>query len=169
MSTEYLNNKAFEEIINKFQQSSRNKLKYELIIEDLKKTLERKNTRVPAHKRKKPEEIFASNEKFKMYEQSIKEYELSKSELARAFYLLSENIVRYAKFELIDPDDAVQEGVMICFEKIDRFNSNKGKAFNYLTTCILNNMRQLYRTSRNYNELKKKYQEFCDITFKIVR
>jgi DNA-directed RNA polymerase specialized sigma subunit len=77
--------------------------------------------------------------------------------LAIAFFTLSENIVRYAKFKLIDQDDAVQEGVMICFDKIERFDSRKGKAFNYMTTCILNHFRQLYRTSRNYNELKIKY------------
>ena len=84
----------------------------------------------------------------------------SKQELALAFYTLSENIVNYARFNLIDPDDAVQEGVMICFEKIDRFDSRKGKAFNYMTTCILNHFRQLYRTARNYNELKKKYLRY---------
>ena len=84
----------------------------------------------------------------------------SKQDLALAFYTLSENIVNYARFNLIDPDDAVQEGVMICFEKIDRFDSRKGKAFNYMTTCILNHFRQLYRTARNYNELKRKYLRY---------
>jgi DNA-directed RNA polymerase specialized sigma24 family protein len=64
---------------------------------------------------------------------------------------------------LIDQDDAVQEGVMICFEKIDRFDPKKGKAFNYMTTCILNHFRQLYRTARNYNELKRKYLDFIQI------
>jgi len=83
--------------------------------------------------------------------------------LAIAFYTLSENIVRYAKFNLIDPDDAVQEGVVICFEKIDRFDPRKGKAFNYMTTCILNHFRQLYRTARNYNELKKKFHDFLQV------
>ena len=56
---------------------------------------------------------------------------------------------------------------MICFEKVDRFNPNfvgkngqKAKAFNYLTTCCLNHYRQLYRTAKNYIELKKRYQDF---------
>jgi hypothetical protein len=53
--------------------------------------------------------------------------------------------------------------VMICFEKIDRFDPRKGKAFNYMTTCILNHFRQLYRTARNYNELKKKYLKHLQI------
>jgi len=56
---------------------------------------------------------------------------------------------------------------MICFEKVGRFDPNyvgkngqKAKAFNYLTTCCLNHYRQLYRTSKNYLELKRRYQEF---------
>ncbi|RTK97528.1 MAG: hypothetical protein EKK64_01190 [Neisseriaceae bacterium] len=89
------------------------------------------------------------------------EYKEIQDLLAIAFYTLSQNIVRYAKFNLIDQDDAVQEGVMICFEKIDRFDSQKGKAFNYMTTCILNHFRQQYRTARNYNELKRKYLDFA--------
>jgi DNA-directed RNA polymerase specialized sigma24 family protein len=59
----------------------------------------------------------------------------------------------------------VQEGVMICFEKIDRFDPKKGKAFNYMTTCVLNHFRQLYRTARNYNELKRKYLDFVQLQF----
>ena len=85
-------------------------------------------------------------------------------DLTIAFYLLSENIVRYRKFNLIDADDAIQEGVMICFEKVDRFDPSKGKAFNYMTTCIINHFRQLYRTARNYNELKKKYQDHLSVS-----
>lgn len=59
----------------------------------------------------------------------------------------------------------MQEFVMICFDKMERFDPNyigksgkKAKAFNYMTTCILNHYRQLYRSARNYNELKKKFQ-----------
>ncbi len=88
------------------------------------------------------------------------EYEAAQQHLAEVFYLLAENIIRAFNFKLIDRDDALQEGVMICFEKIDRFRPEKGKAFNYMTTCCLNHYRQLYRTAKNYLELKKRYQEF---------
>lgn len=98
--------------------------------------------------------------KVKEYDEISKEFSESQEDLATAFYTLSENIVRYAKFNLIDVDDAIQEGVMICFEKIDRFDPVKGKAFNYMTTCILNHYRQLYRCARNYNQLKKKYHDY---------
>lgn len=96
-----------------------------------------------------------------------KAYATAQRELATAFYLLAENIIRAFNFQLIDKDDALQEGVMICFEKIDRYDPNhvgkngqKSKAFNYMTTCCLNHYRQLYRTAKNYIELKRKYQEF---------
>lgn len=93
------------------------------------------------------------------HKKNLLDYENTQKDLATAFYTLSENIVRYAKFNLIDPDDSVQEGVLICFEKLDRFDPRFGKAFNYMTTCVLNHFKQLYRSARNYTELKKKYQD----------
>lgn len=87
--------------------------------------------------------------------------------LAEAFYVLSDNIVRAFKFQLIDRDDMLQEGVMICFDKLNCFdpdyvnaNGNKSKAFNYFTTCTLNHFRQQYRTAKNYKQLKEKYFDF---------
>lgn len=150
MSTEYLNNKNFESIIIRFQQSKRKKTRQELLIEALNNS-------------KHGPDLLTGQQL--SHQEAIGEFEASQKELATAFYLLSENIVRYAKFNLIDADDAVQEGVMICFEKIDRFDPKKGKAFNYMTTCVLNHFRQLYRTARNYNELKRKYHEFMQIQF----
>jgi hypothetical protein len=154
MASEYLNNKEFERIISCFQQAKRDRIKYELIIDDIKCTLERCAKR---NKWIKPEGWTLTEAEFGKV---VSCYQESQKELAAEFYKLSENIVRYAKFNLIDQDDAIQEGVMICFEKIDRFDPRKGKAFNYMTTCILNHFRQLYRTARNYNELKKKYHDF---------
>lgn len=152
MSTEYLNNRIFEEVINRFQQSKKEKSKYEICIEDLETSKKRGNKNIEIHLKLK--------NLVELYAVAKQSYHDSQTQLAVAFLTLSENIVRYAKFNLIDMDDAIQEGVMICFEKIDRFDPRKGKAFNYMTTCILNHYRQLYRTARNYNELKKKYQDF---------
>lgn len=150
---EYLNNKFLEKIINQFQDSKRQKIKLNLLIDEIKETITRKKIR----KIKSISNKSQLKEKENLLENTLNEHEDSKQKLAIAFFTLAENIVRYAKFQLIDTDDAVQEGVMICFEKIDRFDFRKGKAFNYMTTCILNHYRQLYRTARNYNELKKRY------------
>ena len=154
MSTEYLNNRTFEKLITQFQLYKKQKVKFQYFIEDIKST-EIKTIKRGAYI--KPQSWLVIEDEFKI---ALNNYQNSQKELATAFYTLSENIVRYAKFNLIDIDDAVQEGVMICFEKIDRFDPEKGKAFNYMTTCILNHFRQMYRTARNYNELKKRYLDF---------
>jgi DNA-directed RNA polymerase specialized sigma subunit len=156
MANEYLNNKKFEGIIKRFQKSKRDKLKCELIIEDLLGSKERRSKR-NRNKKRGNALIDYLNKQTEFHNEVCIDFKESQDDLAIAFYTLSENIVRYAKFQFIDEDDAVQEGVVICFEKIDRFDPRKGKAFNYMTTCILNHFRQLYRTARNYQEFKKKY------------
>lgn len=157
MATEYLNNKTFEKLIVNFQIAKKDRIKYQMLMDDILATHHRTLKR---GKYRKPEAWSAAEQEFT---QTLSGYQNSQDQLAVAFYTLSENIVRYAKFNLIDQDDAIQEGVMICFEKIDRFDPKKGKAFNYMTTCILNHFRQLYRTARNYNELKRKYLDFVQL------
>lgn len=159
MGVEYLNNKIFEGIIKRFQVSKREKAKIELIIKDLRSSKENreKRKRVKKYGEHLTELL---NNKLSLYNEVNLDYLESQNDLAIAFYTLSENIVKYAKFQFIDDDDAIQEGVVICFEKIDRFDPDKGKAFNYMTTCILNHFRQLYRTAKNYQELKKRYLNY---------
>jgi len=150
---EYRNNKTFERLITSFQESKKTKVRLDMLIDEISDTIKRKKSRGVDHSDNKKR----LKEKMEALDSSSFSHDDSKQKLAVAFFTLSENIVRYAKFQLIDADDAIQEGVMICFDKIDRFDARKGKAFNYMTTCILNHFRQLYRTARNYNELKKKY------------
>jgi hypothetical protein len=151
LTTEYLNNKEFEAVIERFKGAKRRRTRYEMIIDDLQLSHEarRDESRNDYLMRKRRE-----------YGSVIRDYEDSQQLLAVQFFKLSENIVGYARYHHVDIDDAIQEGVMICFQKIDLFRPEKGKAFNYMTTCILNHYRQLYRTARNYNELKRKYHEF---------
>lgn len=160
MAGEYLNNRTFESIIQEFQYFERQKAKYELIIQDLSETNDRRVAKYGDDEKKAPLE-----ESEKSYKETCSKYKDYQSQLAYAFYILSENIANYAKFSGIDIDDAIQEGVLICFEKINRFDPRKGKAFNYMTTCILNHFRQLYRSARNYNELKRRYHIFLSDKF----
>jgi hypothetical protein len=151
MANEYLNNAYLESIIARFQEAKRECLRCEMIAEDNMCRDQRRN------RKQRDKNNFD-------LEEAKGRFSVAQSELATAFYLLSENLVRYAKFYLIDPDDAIQEGVLICFEKIDRFDPSKGKAFNYMTTCIFNHLKQNHRTIRNYNELKRKYHDFLQDT-----
>lgn len=160
MSTEYLNNKTFETIIIQFQNAKRLQKKYEILKIDFdiqSSKLKLKNTI------KEPLQL-----KDTAIEDADDDLNVSKAILAEAFYTLSKNIVRYAKFSNIDEDDAIQEGVLICFERVEKFDPTKGKAFNYMTTCILNHFRQLWRTAKNYNELKKKYSKIFQISIGMV-
>ena len=86
-----------------------------------------------------------------------KEFEESQLELATAFYTLANNIIRAFKFNMIDKDDALQEGVLICFDKLHRFDENRGNCFAFFTQIQCNHYKQLYRTAKNYNELKVRY------------
>lgn len=154
MATEYLNNKTFESLIIKFQQSKKEKNKYQLLMNDC----------IEAEKRmKKPQMSDRRKNIESEYNTAITNFEEIQRQLTTAFYVLAENIVRYAKFNLVDQDDAIQDAVMISFEKIERFDPKKGKAFNYSTTIILNSLRQGYRTARSYNDFKKKYLDFIQI------
>lgn len=159
MVHEYLNNKTFEVLISGFQNIKKEKNQFDFLIKEIDSTcnfnINIKNFIIPDSWKKIQERQKESSQVYKDIQEK----------LAFAFYTLSENIVKYAKFNLIDQDDAIQEGVMICFEKVDRFDPSKGKAFNYMTTCILNHFKQLYRSARNYNELKRKYSDFAQIKF----
>lgn len=155
MPAEYLNNKNFEKLIIGFQQTKADKKKIELILADIQDTKKRKQIRKNDTK-KETALLLLYQEKYK---EVSHQHIAIQEDLTRAFYTLSENIVRYAKFNNIEPDDAVQDGVLTCFDKIDKFNPSRGKAFNYMTTCILNHFKQIYRTIRNYVEFKKKYMK----------
>jgi len=103
----------------------------------------------------------------KIRKKKPKEFNKAEGQLTEAFYILSDNIIRAFKFQLIDKDDMMQEGAVICFEKLNCFNPDfvtesgqRSKAFNYFTTCILNHYRQLYRTAKQYKQLKEKFFDF---------
>ena len=160
MPTEYLDNKAFEVIIANFQKTKKLKLRYELLVEFLNEMIDaKKKSKINASKDKKDLGEFQA--------QQIKnnaQFHSNKEHLCRQLLILAQNVVGYTKFSLIDADDAIQESVMVCFDKIDRFVPSKGKAFNYMTTVIFNSLRQLYRSAKNYNEFKKKLGDFLELS-----
>lgn len=154
MATEYLNNKVLEANVLKYQRAERLKARYRLMIEDTLDANHRKSLR-----NGKPNGARLDVDTALLME-AMKESRESLEILTKAFYVLAENIVGYTKFSLIDYDEAIQEAVLICLEKIHKFDTSKGKAFNYLTTIIWNGIRQTYRGAKTYNEIKKKYHEF---------
>lgn len=92
-------------------------------------------------------------------EKTVRFLELE-NKLSSAFYAITAGLQRKFKFQLIDSEDIMQEGVWIGFDKINYFKKGKGKAFALYTTIILHHIKQLYRSARNYNELKSKYLDY---------
>lgn len=157
MGIEYLNNKQFEINIAKYIKCKKDKIEYESIIGSFKETKSKKKLKL----------LEETNYKYKLV---LIEFKNFSDQLAVDFFKIAEGIISYRKFHFVDSDDAIQEFVMTCFQKIDRFDPNyvgkngqKAKAFNYITTCILNHYRQLYRSARNYNEFKRKYHDHLQV------
>lgn len=68
------------------------------------------------------------------------------------FYVLAYRIVKSFKFRHVDDDDALQEAVIICFKRIAHFDPARGKAFNFFTTLIVNQLKGLYRKNKNHRD-----------------
>lgn len=79
-------------------------------------------------------------------------------ELVQQLDRLITNILNSFKFK-VDHDDAKQECFVLAFKVLKNFTPDKGSAFNYFTTVILNNLRLMYSKNRKYQE---KLQEFRD-------
>jgi DNA-directed RNA polymerase specialized sigma subunit len=164
MSTEYLNNKLLETAICNYLKTRQQKIKMELIMEDLEVSFKKRE-------KNKLKQNYNLEEYRKIFLESKINYEIQQSNLANAFYTLAEHLARYAKDIITDSDDAIQESVLTCFEKIDKFHPNKGKAFSYFTSVMLNSSRQMYRSYKGYKLLKERYKDFlnCKIGETIIK
>lgn len=149
MGVEYLNNKYLERLIVRFKNRKLRKEEIEELISQF--------DLYDGGPEGSPFGLDRRDELGVEYTKVVRQFEVIQGRLADAFFTLAENIANYAKFNYVDIDDAIQESVLICFDKIDRFNPDLGKSFNYFTTISINSLRQMYRCSRNYNELKRKY------------
>lgn len=89
---------------------------------------------------------------------------ISEDKLCEAFYWLTESIINNLKPQLqfLDKDDLIQEGVMVCWDKLPRYDPKKGKAYNFFTTIMLCLVRQSTQKKKNYQELKYKYKTFLN-------
>lgn len=88
------------------------------------------------------------------------------------FYRMATGIIQRYQFNLVDPLDAIQECVIACVNKADRFDpdfkakpketqSEKNKkSFSFFTSIIINHYRGLYRVESSYlNGKVKIYNE----------
>jgi len=81
-----------------------------------------------------------------------------------ALWTLAGNILKIAKFSglekaLKSKTNTLSYMVACAFVKMDKYDPDKGAAFNYFTTVMLCWIRQTYRHHKKYAELKAKYEE----------
>lgn len=87
----------------------------------------------------------------------------AKANLFGFFLRLAEGVCRMPymqgmmQSQSMDPDVVRQECALMCWEKEAKFKINYGKPFNFFTTCIVNNTKQLWRVERCQQTLIQKY------------
>lgn len=162
MKTEYLNNDFLEDTMEIYKKSRLEKVRFETIIEDLRSSTAKRK------KNKKKSVLADINHYHSEYARVTNEFDTAQKQLTKSFYTLTERLIGYCRDIIIDTDDALQEGVCACFEKLNKFTKGKGKAFNYLTTCVMNHFRQMYRGHKSYKLFKERYKEFMSHKFSSV-
>ena len=89
------------------------------------------------------------------YLENKEEYE---DELIKQLDLLISSILISFKFK-VEFDDAKQECFVLCLKVLKNFTREKGSAFNYFTTVIVNNLKLIYTKNKKYNEKINEYRD----------
>ncbi|MBX9770789.1 MAG: hypothetical protein K2X29_05435 [Candidatus Obscuribacterales bacterium] len=143
----YINNSEFEEVLLQFETLRKQIGKYQCILGDLQES----QTVKPNQLRGELIKDFST----KLEKSEVKMRQI-KNDLGIFFYKISEGLTKYANF-CMESEDLIQEGILQCYIKMDRFSPEKGKAFNYFTSLIFNHYRQKYRNKKQYERLKWRY------------
>ena len=102
-------------------------------------------------KRKKKKHYINNKE----FEQTIFNYledkEKYEEELIKQLDLLITSILISFKFK-VDFDDAKQDCFVLSLKVLKNFTREKGSAFNYFTTVIVNNLKLIYTKNKKYQE-----------------
>ena len=80
------------------------------------------------------------------------------------FDLLIHNILSSYNFN-VDFEDAKQECFLLILKTIQKFNPEHGKAFNYFTTIIMNNLRLIYTKNKKYLAKIEAYEQLLRDTY----
>lgn len=99
----------------------------------------------------------------KKFEELIHAYSLGdmtvKDELFENFGLLIDRIMSGYAFK-VDREEARQECFLLILKILKNFKKEKGAAFNYITTVILNNLRLIYTKRKKYVEKIQAYTDY---------
>ena len=101
---------------------------------------------------------YINNERFEKVIAGYKTHPtIWEDELIENFELLIKNIFDGFKFQGVEFDDVKQDCFLLIFVKIKNFSPDKGTAFNFFTTVILNNIRLLYSKEKRQKEKVQAY------------
>jgi len=101
---------------------------------------------------------YLNNERFEKVIAGYKAHpSIWEEELIENFDLLIKNIFDGFKFNGVEFDDVRQDCFLLVFVKIKNFSPNKGTAFNFFTTVILNNIRLMYSKEKRQKEKVQAY------------
>ena len=79
-------------------------------------------------------------------------------ELIKLFDMLISNIIEGFKFA-VDKEDAKQDCFFLIIKTLKNFRGDRGSAFNYFTTVIVNNLKLIYTKNKKRREKMDKYIE----------
>lgn len=100
----------------------------------------------------------------KKFEEIIHQYLVAddpsvyEDEIVAIFELLIDNIINGFKFN-VEKEDAKQECFLLILKILKNFNGEKGTAFNYFTTVIVNNLKLIYTRHKKYFDKVDAYLE----------
>jgi hypothetical protein len=107
----------------------------------------------------KKKKHYIDNKKFEEtifnYLENPSEYE---DELITQLDSLITSILISFKFK-VDFDDAKQECFVLSLKVLKNFTREKGSAFNYFTTVIVNNLKLIYTKNKKYQEKIQQYKD----------
>jgi len=89
-------------------------------------------------------------------------------ELCRVFYVLADNILKRYNFNFTQKDDVDgirQDMVLQAFDKLELFDRQRGTAFNWFTTIMLNKIRMRRRRRSTEEKMFISLDQFEDSDF----
>lgn len=100
----------------------------------------------------------------KKFEDTIKKYltrggkKKHEAELMEMFDTLIDNIVLAFNFHT-EKEDAKQDCFLLVLKTLKKFKPGKGKAFNYFSTIIINNLKLIYTKNKRSIEKRERFLE----------
>ena len=78
-------------------------------------------------------------------------YKKNEDELMDMFYILISKIISGFTFN-VDTEDAKQDCMLLIVRTLNPLDPERGSAFNFFTTLIINSLKRLYTKTKRYNQ-----------------